>query len=56
VFSFSNVVDFFADEFSRLRRWRLAFALVLSRAPDRFLLGHCGLPLSADPAAIDHAA
>src|SRR5258706_8019249 len=40
VLAFTDVVHFLADELARLRRWRLAGALVCASAFDRFLLGH----------------
>jgi len=38
--AFANMMDLFAYEFARLRRWRFAGALVGTCAPNRFLLRH----------------
>src|SRR5690348_13789702 len=40
VLSFANVMHLLADEFTRLRRRRLAFALVLSCSFDGFFVWH----------------
>jgi hypothetical protein len=40
VFSFTDVVDFLADEFARLRRRRLAGAPISSSAFERGFLWH----------------
>jgi hypothetical protein len=46
VLAFANVMNFLANEFSRLCGWRLAFALIAAGAFERFLLGHEDLPNS----------
>jgi hypothetical protein len=40
VLPFPHMMDLFADEFSRLRCWRLAFASILAGAFDSLFLWH----------------
>jgi hypothetical protein len=40
VLPFAHVMDFLADEFSRLRAGRFTFFCVVPGAPDSFLIGH----------------
>jgi hypothetical protein len=48
VLAFTDVMDLFAYEFTRLRRFRFAGALVPPRAPQRFLLRHKASLLTAN--------